>query len=166
MLKRSLALALVGCLALPVLAIAATGDPVLDSEEKSFCNQINVYRAQNHLAPVKVSVALTKASDWLSADMARNRYFDHTDSLKRSFSKRISAFGYPGTIRGENIAAGTNGTATAMFNLWKSSAAHRKNMLSPSYKAIGIGRVWAPNTMLGSYWTTDFGNTVDRTLAC
>lgn len=166
MLTRSLALVLISCLACPVLAVAATGGPALDSEERSFCNQINAYRAQNHLAPVKVSVALTKASDWLSADMARNSYFGHTDSLKRTFSKRISAFGYSGTIRGENIAAGTNGTATAMFNLWKRSAGHRKNMLSPSYKAIGIGRVYAPNTMLGSYWTTDFGSTVDRTMAC
>jgi uncharacterized protein YkwD len=166
MLSRSLALGLIGCLAFPVFAIAATGDPVLDPEEKSFCNQINVYRAKNRLAPLKVSVALTKASDWLSADMARNSYFDHTDSLHRTFSKRISAFGYSGANRGENIAAGTNGTATAMFNLWKSSAGHRRNMLSPSYKVIGIGRVSRPNTMLGSYWTTDFGGTVDRTQAC
>lgn len=113
-----------------------------------------------------MSVALTKAADWLSTDMARKRYFNHTDSLKRSFSLRISAFGYSGSTRGENIAAGSNGTARAMFNLWKSSAEHRKNMLSPSYKVIGIGRFYGPSTMLGWYWTTDFGSTVDRTLPC
>ncbi|MDX6718036.1 MAG: hypothetical protein QOJ63_290 [Solirubrobacteraceae bacterium] len=166
MLKRPLILALISCLAFPVVAHAATGDPVLDPEEKSFCNQINVYRAQNRLAPVKVSVALTKASDWLSADMARNDYFDHTDSLNRAFSKRISAFGYTGATRGENIAGSANGTATAMFNLWKGSAAHKKNMLSASFKVIGIGRTFGANTMLGWYWTTDFGGTVDRTMPC
>jgi uncharacterized protein YkwD len=166
MLTRSLILALISCLAFPVVALAATGDPVLDPEERSFCSQINVYRAQNRLAPVKLSVALTKASDWMSADMARNDYFDHTDSLNRSFSRRISAFGYTGATRGENIAAGTNGTATAMFNLWKSSAAHKKNMLSASFKVIGIGRAFNASSMLGWYWTTDFGGTVDRTMPC
>ena len=55
--------------------------------------------------------------------MARKDYFDHTDSLGRSFSRRISAFGYTGATRGENIAAGTDGSARAMFSQWKNSAA-------------------------------------------
>jgi len=166
MLKRALALAIACTFALPAAAVASAGDPVPDAEEKAFCKQINAYRAQNGVAALKLSVTLTKASEWMSADMARNDYFDHTDSLNRSFSKRISAFGYTGATRGENIAGGTNGTAAAMFNQWKSSTAHRKNMLSASFKVIGIGRAYRANTMLGWYWTTKFGGTVDRTIPC
>jgi uncharacterized protein YkwD len=163
---RSLSLALLCLFAFPVVANAATGDPVLDPEERGFCQQINTYRAQNGLPALKVSVALTKASDWMSNNMASNDNFDHTDTLNRNFSKRISAFGYKGSTRGENIAGGTDGSAAAMFALWKGSAPHRKNMLSRSYKVIGIGRAYGADTMLGWYWTTDFGNTADRTMPC
>ena len=161
---RSLGIAVLCLFAFPVAAHAA--DPVVDPEERAFCKTINTYRAQNGLPALKLSVSLTKASEWMSADMARNDYFDHTDTLNRAFSRRISAFGYTGATRGENIAGGTNGSAAAMFSMWKSSAAHRKNMLSSSYKVIGIGRAFRANTMLGWYWTTDFGGTVDRTIPC
>jgi uncharacterized protein YkwD len=161
---RSLGIAIICLLAFPIAASAA--DPAPDSEERAFCKQINTYRAQNGVPALKLSVSLTNASEWLSNDMARKDYFDHTDSIGRSFSTRISAFGYTGSTRGENIAGGTNGTAAAMFNMWKNSAAHKKNMLSASYKAIGVGRAYRAGSMLGWYWTTDFGGTVDRTIAC
>jgi uncharacterized protein YkwD len=163
---RTLAIAIICLLAFPVAAGAAAGDPAPDAEEHAFCKQINTYRAQNGVPALKLSVSLTKASEWMSADMARNDYFDHTDILGRTFTKRISAFGYTGATRGENIAGGTNGSAAAMFNMWKGSAAHKKNMLSTSFKVIGIGRAYRAGTMLGWYWTTDFGGTVDRTIAC
>jgi uncharacterized protein YkwD len=163
---RSLGIAIICLLAFPVAASAAAGDPAPDIEERAFCKQINVYRAQNGVPALKLSVSLTKASEWLSADMARKDYFSHTDSLNRSFSTRISAFGYSGGSRAENIAGGTNGSAGAMFGMWKSSASHKKNMLSASYKVMGIGRAYNANSMLGWYWTTDFGNAVDRTIPC
>ncbi len=162
---RTLGIAIICLLTCPVAANAAAGDPVPDVEERAFCKQINTYRAQNRLPALKLSVNLTKSSEWMSADMAKKDYFDHTDSLGRSFSKRISAFGYTGATRGENIAAGSAG-ATAVFNQWKNSAAHRKNMLSTSYKAIGIGRAYRAGTMFGWYWTTDFGGTADRAIPC
>lgn len=163
---RSFTIAIICLLAFPVAAGAAAGDPAPDSEERAFCKQINTYRAQNGVPALKLSVSLTKSSEWMSADMARKDYFDHTDSLGRSFSKRISAFGYTGGSRAENIAGGSNGSAAAMFAMWKGSAGHKKNMLSSTYKVIGIGRAYRAGTMLGWYWTTDFGNTVDRTIPC
>jgi uncharacterized protein YkwD len=161
---RSLALALLCSFAIPASALAA--DPAPDPEERGFCKLINTYRAQNRLPALKLSVNLTKSAKWMAADMARQDILDHTDSLGRSFSRRISSFGYTGSTRGENIAGGTNGTAQAMFNMWKASAVHKKNMLSASYKVIGIGRAYRANTMLGWHWATDFGGTVDRTIPC
>src|SRR4051812_15482807 len=105
---RPLALALVCCFAFPASALAA--DPTPDSEERAFCKTINTYRAQNGLPALKLSVNLTKAAEWMAADMARNDILDHTDSLGRSFSRRITAFAYTGATRGENIAGGTNGS--------------------------------------------------------
>lgn len=163
---RTLALALLICFALPTAAaLAQSGDPVLDSEERSLCRQINVYRAQNKLPALKVSISLTKAATWLSSDMARNDYLDHTDSLGRTFVKRITSFGYKGTAKAENIAAG-EATASATFTDWKASSPHRLNILSKTYKVIGISRASNPNSMFGWYWTADFGNTLDRTMSC
>jgi uncharacterized protein YkwD len=162
---RSLVLALVCSLGLPGAALAAAGDPVPDPEEKAFCRQINTYRAQNGVPALKLSVSLTKEAEWHAGDMARKDYFDHTDSLRRSFSTRFTAFGYSGSTKGENIAGGS-ATGLASFNQFKSSSAHRKNMLSPSFKVLGIGRAFRAGTMLGWYWSTSFGRTADRTIAC
>lgn len=163
---RSFMLVLLCLLVFPIGANAAVADPVPDPEERAFCNQINAYRAQNRLPALRLSVALTKASKWMSADMARSDVLDHTDSLGRTFSRRISTFGFRGSTRGENIAGGTDGSASAMFSMWKASSMHRKNMLSKRYKVIGIGRTYGADTMLGWYWATDFGGTVDRTIPC
>ncbi|MEA2220863.1 MAG: hypothetical protein QOJ35_3489 [Solirubrobacteraceae bacterium] len=166
MTLRCILVAVVCCLACPGAALAAAGDPAIDNEERAFCKQINTYRAQNRLPALRLSVALTKSSEWLSASMARFDYFDHTDNLGRNFSRRITASGYGGATRGENIAAGTDGSASAMFNQWKNSAPHRKNMLSASFKVLGVGRAYNAGSMFGWYWTTDFGGTLDRTMPC
>jgi uncharacterized protein YkwD len=162
---RSLSLALLCLLIFPVAANAAAGDPAPDTEERAFCKQINTYRAQNGVPALKLSVSLTKASKWMSVDMARNDNLDHTDSLGRSYTRRITAFGYRGAFRSENIAAGS-GSAAAALEQWKSSAPHRKNLLSPGMKVIGIGRSYGAGSMLGWYWTTTFGGTADRAIAC
>ena len=162
---RSLLVSLVCCLAVPSAALAAAGDPVLDVEERALCRQINSYRAQNAIAPLKMSVALTTASKWMSTDMSTKNYFSHTDSLGRSFSMRLTAFGYASGSRAENIAAGSPG-AIATFNQWKNSAGHNRKMLDANYKVIGIGRAYRATSTYKWYWTTDFGSITDRTMAC
>jgi uncharacterized protein YkwD len=150
----------------PAAASAAVGDPVLDAEEKAFCTQINQYRAQNGRAPLQVSVALTKASEWMSNDLATKNYFSHTDSLGRAFGTRLSAFGYSySTYRGENVAAGS-ASAASTFAQWKASSGHNTAMLNPNYTVIGIGRAYSASSTYKNYWTTDFGGYADRTMPC
>ena len=161
----ALALSLLTLAVLPP-AIASAADPVLDAEERAFCTQINQYRAQNGRAALKVSVSLTNASEWMSRDMATKNYFSHTDSLGRTFSTRLGAFGYTyNTGKAENIAAG-NATSAATFAQWKASSGHNTNMLNSTYKVIGIGRAYDSASTYKWYWTTDFGGYVDRTIAC
>jgi uncharacterized protein YkwD len=164
-LSPALALALLTFAVLPA-AVASAADPVLDAEEKAFCKQINQYRAQNGKSALRVSVSLTNASKWLSKDMATKNYFSHTDSLGRTFSTRLGAFGYTySTGKAENIAAG-NSTSAGTFAQWKASSGHNTNMLSSSYKVIGIGRAYNSASAYKWYWTTDFGGYVDRTIPC
>jgi uncharacterized protein YkwD len=141
-----------------------TGGAELDVEEWNFITLINDYRAQNGVPKLQVSISLTKASHWLSTDMATKDYFDHTDSLKRAFNIRIASFGYPSSAYvGENIAAG-NSTAQGTFTQWKNSSGHRANMLNSNYRVIGVARSRNPESTYGWYWTTDFGSKVDATI--
>ena len=166
MSKRTPALIL-SLLSLALAAPAtASADPALDAEEHAFCAKINDYRAQNGRAPLRVSVSLTNAADWLSTDLANKSYFSHTDSLGRTFSTRLGAFGYTySTYKGENIAAG-NATAASTFDQWRNSAGHNANMLNASYTVIGIGRAYNASAAYRWYWTTDFGGYADQTVPC
>lgn len=139
--------------------------PVLDTEEQAFLKLINDYRIANGRGALQVSLAITNACDWMSTDMAAKNYFSHTDSLGRDPFTRMRAFGYNyNTWMGENIAAGYR-DALNTFNQFKDSPPHNENMLNPNYKAMGISRVFNPNSTYGYYWTTDFGGVVDATLA-
>ena len=140
----------------------------------SFLAVINNYRAQNGAEPLQISSSLTSAAQWLANDMAAKNYLSHTDSQGRSPFDRMDVYGYPTqTYRGENIAAGPS-DAQSVFDQWQSacdlangvcSYAHRANMLNPNFKAIGIARVYNPNSQFKYYWATDFGGIVDTPAA-
>src|SRR5687768_8970426 len=117
----------------------ATTNPRLDLQEKALCRAINAFRAQHGRPPPKVSVALTRAAEWMSKDMARHDHFaaDHVDSRGRDFDERIEAFGYHPATKAENIAAGES-TAAATLAQWKNSPAHRAILLKSKLKVMGV----------------------------
>jgi len=161
-LKPVLIIALFSLAITPTVAYAAPGDPVLDAEERLFNILINKHRVTNGRPPLPVSVSLTKAAKWLSTDMATQNYFSHTDSLGRTFTTRLAAFGYAYvTPKAENIAAGAP-TAALAFAQWLASPGHNATMLSPSYTVMGIGWAYSATSPYKWYWTTTFGGYADR----
>jgi cysteine-rich secretory family protein/Calx-beta domain-containing protein len=135
--------------------------PSLDTSETELCGLINEYRAANGLQPLLVSQDLNEASDWHTDDMVANNYLSHTDSLGRTAFDRMAAFGYNyATAKGENIAAGS-ASAFATLTQWKNSAPHNANILSSSYKVIGIAHSYGAGTTYGHYWNNTFGGFVD-----
>jgi Cysteine-rich secretory protein family len=141
---------------------AAADGYCMDSEEQAFLQLINDYRAQNGVGPLVAVQTAGAAADYHSTDMAMNNYFSHTLYDGTSWSQNMINFGYTqdGGYKGENIAGGYS-TASAVFAGWKASSAHNTNMLTTSYKAIGIGRAYGANSTYKWYWTTDFGGYVD-----
>ena len=120
---------------------------------------INQYRIANGLGSLTEDQSLTNAACWLTADMATNNYFDHTDSLERDMASRLTAFGVTGGTRGENIASLMNqaNSAQKIFDGWKDSPGHRANMLNPSFTRIGVGNAYrAANVTY--YWVADFAS--------
>jgi uncharacterized protein YkwD len=129
----------------------------LDSEEETFLNTINNYRAANGLGALALDPQLNQVALWMANDMASNNYFSHTDSLGRDPFVRMDQIGYGyNTWRGENLVAGTEG-AQASFEMWTGSPGHNANMLGEHYTVIGIARKFNASSTFGWYWATEFG---------
>lgn len=143
----------------PELAVDAA-DACLDDEEIGFLALINDNRAASGLSPLAVSTSLSSAAAYHSVDMAANGYLDHTLIDGTTVQQNMANFGYPGSLYGENIAAGM-GTALEAIQTWQGSAEHNANMLNGSFGAIGIGRAYDPESAYGWYWTTIFGGESD-----
>jgi uncharacterized protein YkwD len=156
----ALALAsLVAALTLLLHPSSGRADPAIDSEEAAFLEILNTYRTQNSRVPLLLHPQLNAAADWFAADMANDNYWGsgHWDNENppRLPPARAQAFGYNYPV-GENIAGGFS-SAQSVFNAWKGSVGHNRNMLHLSYRVIGIGRYFNASSQFRTYWVTDFG---------
>jgi uncharacterized protein YkwD len=127
---------------------------------------VNAQRRSRGLRPLKINRRLSKAARRHAADMAKHNYFSHTSRNGASFIDRIRRTGYLRGARswmvGENIAwgGGSRGTPRAIVRSWMNSPGHRANILSASFRAIGIGIARgapAAGAGRGGTYTTDFG---------
>ena len=100
--------------------------------------------------------------------MAKHGYFEHTDWDGTAFWQRIKATYRPpkqgSWAVGENLAwASPDLTVSQAIDLWLKSPEHRKNLLNPAWKEIGLGSVHAlaaPGVYGGmdvTILTADFG---------
>lgn len=131
---------------------------------------LNKERSQRGLAPLRADARLAKAARRHSNDMVQRRFFDHTAPGDVTFVERIERQRYTAGSRGwsvgENIAWGTGSLATPaqIVRSWMRSPGHRKNILSPQFREIGIGVARgvpvagaANGKHDGATFTTDFG---------
>lgn len=125
---------------------------------------LNAERARHNLRPLRLNHKLARAAQRHSRAMARKRFFSHTSLSGASFVDRIRSTGYLSGARswmvGENIAygAGSRSTPRSIGTAWMNSPPHRANILSSSFRAIGIGIAsGTPVGHGGGTYTTDFG---------
>lgn len=106
--------------------------------------------------PLVWNVLLQKAAYNHSLDMATKNYFNHTSPSGGTFMDRLSSVGYGYNISaaGENIAAGSYNVESTI-TMWKLSPGHCQNMMSPSFRSIGVGYATATSGSYGIYWTMD-----------
>jgi uncharacterized protein YkwD len=92
-----------------------------------------------------------------SLDMATQNYFSHVSLDGRTFDQRIRNAGYGGAFPlGENIAAGQT-SPQAVVDGWMNSPGHCQNIMSPGFKAIGVGYAFRSGSTYRHYWTQNFG---------
>jgi uncharacterized protein YkwD len=127
---------------------------------------VNAQRHAYGLAPLRWNRRLARAARRMALDMGARNYFGHVNSAGQDLRARVVATGYASRARswaiGENIAwaSGALSTPDQIIAAWLASADHRQNMLSPSFREVGIGVVKGSpiaGNSSGAIFVADFG---------
>jgi uncharacterized protein YkwD len=119
-------------------------------------------RNQKHLSGLSVSKQLRASAARKAHDIRRCHQFSHYACGRNAFywEQRVGFF--RGTFgAGENLALtyGVDSTPRATMDLWLNSPEHRRNLLSPRYRNVGMALVtgsFAGNS--GAHiWVAEFG---------
>ncbi len=148
----------------------AAGQECPDAQEAAFLRTINKYRKRKGVRPLALSKPLMLAAHKHSVDMSQMRQVKNHNLLGGVSTKQnLANHGYPvgRAAWGENLAFGTNRkTGVKAFNAWQSSSGHNQNMVNKQFRAIGIARVFDPNSTYKWYWTTTFGSVIGERPRC
>lgn len=103
--------------------------------------QTNAIRANAGLPPLSANPQLTQAADAYAGEMARRGWLAHTTSDGAGVESRAEAAGYVDwAYLAENLATGPGAPAAdALITSWLNSPGHRRNILSPDLREIGVG---------------------------
>jgi uncharacterized protein YkwD len=117
----------------------------IGSLQSQFLCILNDYREQNGKSPLsydsKMNTVALNHSKWMTS----SGIFSHTGENDINFMDRCSNGST--SCKAENLAAGAT-SAEQLFNVWKDSVPHNKNMLG-NYNRLGLGRD-------GKYYTAIF----------
>lgn len=108
-------------------------------------------RLQHGISSISASSALMQSATAKTQDLV-NCGFSHT-ACGHEFDYWIKAKGYTGSCSAENIAQG-QATPKAVFVAWMNSPGHRANILTPSYRDMGVNVAISP---AGQTWTMHLG---------
>lgn len=120
--------------------------------EMRMLEMVNDARSDAGVAPLKYSARLTKAARAHSLEMWKKRYFEHRSPVKGEPQDRMAEAGAVFSLSGENIAMAPD-VGIAHGGLMKSEG-HRRNILDPSFRQVGIGCIKTPG--YGLMFTQDF----------
>lgn len=130
---------------------------------------LNAERRIRHLVPLRLDAPLELAALHQSRDMVSRHFFAHLNPDGVDPTRRMAQAGYRIGSRGgttaENLAygEGPESTPAAIVDGWMHSPGHRRNILLPRLRDIGIGIVAQPVQRSspensGATYTTDFGD--------
>jgi uncharacterized protein YkwD len=154
--------------ALPAGATPGSRAVPMQSLASGVLAELNAFRREHGLGPLRLSPALSRAARQHSMEMAARGYFAHNSANGSTFDKRIARF-YPMGFHkfwsvGENLLwSSPDVDASGALTMWINSPEHKANMLNPRWREIGLSAVHssaAPGTYSGrpvTIVTTDFG---------
>jgi uncharacterized protein YkwD len=154
---KTLSLTLALALVIPASALANCGpaadvDPATPgvsmraARSATLC-LLNVQRRNHHERRIRFNHKLALAGLRHARDMVRRDYFSHKTPSGENFVQRILKTDYvpaaSSWLLGENLGWGDRDGSTprAIVSAWMRSPGHRKNILTPGFREIGIAIV-------------------------
>jgi uncharacterized protein YkwD len=134
--------------AAPTASSAETGLTRASTLESSIVAELNKLRAAHGLRAVSISQDLTQAALRHTTSMIETGTFDHTSADGTRFDRRVARSytprGHSRWTVGENLLfqSGRLDAASAV-KAWMQSPPHRKNLLNPHFREVGVGAVHA-----------------------
>lgn len=103
---------------------------------------VNEHRINHSLPPLTENALLTNAAEKRSMEIVE--HFSHSRPNGTEYHTAVEEQNYKWRYVAENIAmfssqSITREAAETLFNMWKNSPGHNKNMLSPNAEEIGVG---------------------------
>ncbi len=117
---------------------------------------INKYRRENNLRPLTLDVLLTKAAKAHSRDLAKWDRISHYGSDGSNPWDRVRRTGYKARLAAENVGTG-QASLDEVFEGWRKSPGHNKNLLLRDATHMGIALVQDPKTEFKTFWTLVLG---------
>ena len=111
---------------------------------------VNKERARVGIAPLKLADDLQAATAIRAREIVG--YFSHT---RPDGTDCFTVMRNRGRTCGENIAAG-NSSASATVEQWMNSDGHRRNILNPAFRELGVGYVYEERSDYQHYWVQLF----------
>ena len=130
-------------------------EPGVSAAERENVRIVNAYRLTYDLLPLRIDPDLTESARLHSEFQREVGEIAHTFKTRKEPHgqtpfERMRRAGYPHKyVGGENVLSGLFDPQKA-FDSWRTSSGHRRNMLTPAWTEIGVGKS-------GSYWTQNFG---------
>lgn len=139
-------------LSVAVILILATSGTVHAQEHFAVevLNLVNAERAQVGVPPLRLAADLMNCAAVRAEELTE--YFSHT---RPDGSNWDTALGYKGHTWGENIAAGYP-SAEAVVEGWMNSEGHRRNILNPEFRELGVGYFYSEGTAYKNFWVQNF----------
>ena len=128
-----------------IVFMVAGSLPAADITRESVIAQMNVYRAEKGLPPLREDARLLRAADERMRDMEELAYWAHVSPDGRSPFLLLRPLGYEYQSAGENLASGFD-TAELLVQAWMESRGHRDNILSPMYQDCGVSIIEGSTT--------------------
>ena len=107
------------------------------AQEQILLNLLNQDRAAYGLPALELDEELSRLARLKSCDMRDQRYFAHESPTYGNAAAMLTAFGYPYSGVGENIAH--HATVEKAEAAFLSSTGHRTNIMGKQWKKVGLG---------------------------
>jgi uncharacterized protein YkwD len=150
---------LAGLVLLPLVVSGAgrgSRGPLSDFERRVF-ELTNEERVKRDIPPLNLNYSLVFSARDHTVLMTERDTLSHRLSGEPDVCDRMRQTDYEPLFCGENIATGYS-TPEEVVAAWMRSTGHRRNILNPNYRDLGVAYVYEGATRTKHWWTQNFAS--------